>query len=338
MTRTTPAAPRSRLAGPRVFAQNNVHPDGGVPPEEMRRLLAGPSPVWFDLDVADQAQAALLADVFQFHPRAIEAVMDEDTRVTFEDFETHLFVMVRAITFCETTPEDPYDLETANIALFLGKTFLVTAHVGPVTVITETARELQRDSQLLAQGPARLAHEIVESTVDEFFPLLDRIEEFLDGLEERVFAQFDNSVMHDIFQVKRLVLTLRRLLAPERDVVARLANRPTPYVSPDAQLYFRGTYDHVLRLNDSLETYRELLTSTLESFLTQVSNRLGTITKTLSIVATVTLPFLVVSGMWGMNFARIPLQSHLNGFWLLVLIQSALALVLFLVLRRRRVI
>ena len=116
-----------------------------------------------------------------------------------------------------------------------------------------------------------------------------------------------------LFSVKRLVLSLRRHLAPERDVFNVLTNRPTTLLTPDAQVYFRDIYDHVLRINDSLETYRELLSNTLDSYLTQVSNRLGSVTKALSVVATVSLPFVVVSGMWGMHFDEIPLAHTSHG-------------------------
>src|SRR5205085_10544580 len=140
----------------------------------------------------------------------------------------------------------------------------------------------------------------------EFFPIMDQIDTFVDGLEERVFANFDQNSLRDIFSVKRLVLSLRRHLAPQREVFNVLTNRPSTLLTQETQLYFRDVYDHVLRINDSLETYRDLLSSTLASYLTQVSNRLGSITKALSVVATISLPFVVVSGMWGMNFEGIP--------------------------------
>ncbi len=110
--------------------------------------------------------------------------------------------------------------------------------------------------------------------------------------------------LHDIFALKRTVLSLRRYLAPQREIFNVLTNRPSPLLPPESQLYFRDVYDHVLRINDSLDTFRELLSSTLDSYLTQVSNRLGSITKGLSVIATLSVPFVVISGMWGMNFGR----------------------------------
>ena len=117
-----------------------------------------------------------------------------------------------------------------------------------------------------------------------------------------------------------------------------LTNRPSALISPESQVYFRDVYDHVLRINDSLDTYRELLSSTLDSYLTQVSNRLGEVTKGLSVVATISIPFVVISGMWGMNFSHIPLSQHPLAFWWMLGIQLAIGFVLLLVLRLRRLI
>ena len=181
-------------------------------------------------------------------------------------------------------------------------------------------------------------HAVMDAAIDAYFPLLDQIDDFINKVEERVFDNFDQSALQDIFQVKRLVLTLRRHLSPQREVFNVLSNRPTPLLSPDSQVYFRDIYDHNLRINESLETYRDLLGSTLDSYLTQVSNRLGSITKGLSVIATVSIPFVVVSGMWGMNFRHIPLAEQPNAFWYMLALQLALSAVLLIVLRVRKLI
>lgn len=134
------------------------------------------------------------------------------------------------------------------------------------------------------------------------------------------------------------MLTLRRHLSPQREVFNVLTNRPTPLLAPDAQVYFRDIYDHNLRINESLETYRELLSSTLDSYLTQVSNRLGAVTKGLSVIATISIPFVVVSGMWGMNFAHIPLAQEPHAFWYMLAVQLGIAAVVLAILRWRKLI
>jgi magnesium transporter len=293
----------------------------------------GRGPLWVDIDTSVRQQLALLEKVFGFHPLAIEDVMSPNSRAKVEAYDGYIFVILRAVRLDDQT-SDPYDLETENIHFFIGQNVLVTAHNGPSRLLDSVSELAVRNSDLIGRGPGRLAHLVMDAAVDSFFPVLDRIDDFIDTLEERVFKEFKEDALRDIFSVKRLVLSLRRYLAPEREIFNVLTNRPSPFLAPDIQLYYRDIYDHVLRINDALDTYRDLLSSTLESYLSQVSNRLGKVTAGLTVVATMSVPFVVVSGMWGMNFDRIPLASHPLGFEIMVVVQLALGGGLLWMLKR----
>jgi len=328
-------------AEPRVWSCYN-DPNGQMrldlsPDEIARALAAGDGTLWVDIDTRDSAKVSMLGDIFHFHPLAIEEAVNPDSRVKLEEFDQYVLLIVRTVAFCETT-DDPYDLDTANISFFLGKNYLVTVHGADTNPVDSTRELLKRKPELANHGPAKLMHAIVDQAVDAYFPIIDKLDEFMDSLEEKIFAQFDQGVLRDVFAVKRLVLSLRRHLAPERDAMSILTNRPSTLLTPDTQIYFRDIYDHVLRIYDSLENFRDLLSSTQESYLTQVSNRLGMATKALGVVATVTLPFVVVSGMWGMNFEGIPLHSNPHGFLILVFAQLALGLVILAGLKWRKIL
>ena len=305
--------------------------------EIVRTLDSGEGTLWVDIDTRDADKVSMLKDVFHFHPLAIEEAVNRESRVKLEEFDRYVLLIVRTVAFCETT-DDPYDLDTTNIAFFLGKNYLVTVHGADTNPVDSTRELLGRKPELATHGPAKLMHAIVDQAVDAYFPIIEKLDEFMDSLEEKIFAQFDQSALRELFAVKRLVLTLRRHLAPERDALSVLTNRPSSLLTPDIQVYFRDIYDHVLRIYDSLETYRDILSSTQESYLTQVSNRLGMATKALGVVATVTLPFVVVSGMWGMNFEHIPLHSYQHGFMILVLAQLALGLTILAGLKWRKLL
>ena len=328
-------------AEPRVWSCYN-DPNGRIgldlPRDEIEHALAsGEGTLWVDIDTRDTQKVAMLKDVFHFHPLAIEEAVSPESRVKLEEFDQYVLLIVRTVAFCETT-DDPYDLDTASISFFLGKNYLVTVHGADTNPVDSTRELLQRKPELATHGPAKLMHAIVDQAVDAYFPIIDKLDEFMDSLEEKIYGSFDQGALREVFSVKRLVLTLRRHLAPERDALSVLTNRPSTLLTPDIQVYFRDIYDHVLRIYDSLETYRELLSSTLDSYLTQVSNRLGMATKALGVVATVTLPFVVVSGMWGMNFEHIPLHSHPHGFMILVLAQLALGLTILAGLKWRKLL
>jgi magnesium transporter len=310
----------------------------GLSVDEIRRIVdSGEGNLWVDIDYRNPEQVALLDDVFHFHPLAIEDSVNPNSRVKIEEYKGFLILIVRTIAFREET-EDPYDIETVNLTCFLGKNYLVTVHGEHTTPVNATVELIDRKPELAEAGPARLMHAIVDEAVNAYFPIIDQLDEFVDGLEDRVFGSFDQGALRDIFSVKRLVLSLRRHLAPERDVFAVLTNRPSTLMTLDTQIYFRDIYDHILRINDALETYRELLSNTLDSYLTQVSNRLGSITKTLSVVATITLPFIIVSGMWGMNFEHIPLSHTSHGFWTMLVAQLVLGALLLIGLKWRKLL
>lgn len=306
-------------------------------PRDLAGLFAEGGPLWVDIDATVPSQHALLAQVFGIHPLAIEDTLNPESRVKLEEYPEFLYIVMRAVSMDANT-EDPYDLSTKDLHCFLGPTFLVTVHAGAMAPVETVAEALRRSPELLARGVERTLHAILDTTIDGYFPLLDQVDEFIDSIEERVFVDFDEHALRDVFQVKRLVLSLRRFLQPARDVMGVLTNRPSRLISPESQIYFRDIYDHVLRINDSLDTYREMLSSTMDAYLTQVSNRLGATTKRLSVVATLSLPFVTVSGMWGMNFAQIPLSGWPYGFWVLLLIQLGLGGLLVLFLRRRGVL
>ena len=331
-----PAADTSRPAILYVDADGRLRRDLSI--SELAEVIkTGKGELWVDMRVSSRQCIGVLDNVFTFHPLAIEDALNPLSRVKVDEYPGFLFAIVRGVQLAAAT-DDPYDLETFNISFFLGANFLVTVHDGQSPALADVTDRVVRHPELLQRGAERVMHAIMDSAIDAYFPLLDQIDHFIDDVEGRVFQQFDQTALEDIFKVKRLVLSLRRHLSPQREVFNVLSNRPTPLLAPDSQVYFRDIYDHNLRINESLETYRDLLGSTLDSYLTQVSNRLGRITKGLSVIATVSIPFVVVSGMWGMNFTHIPLQGNPGGFWYMLALQLGLSAVLLVALRLRRLI
>jgi magnesium transporter len=306
-----------------------------VPLKDLATAISSPtSIVWVDIDVTNRTQLAMLEKVFGFHPLAIEDTINPNSRVKLDEYDTYIFTIILGVDFDPST-SDPYDLTTFNLCCFLGKNYLVTAHAAPIASIDAFMQRCTNNPDILSRGPARMMYSVMDMSVDAYFPLLDKVNDFVDELEERAFKGYDQDVLEELSAVKRTVLSLKRHLIPERDVFNSLANRPSTLMNTEEQRYFRDLYDHVLRINDSLDQYRDLLSSVLEASLMQMSNRLGSITKGLAVVATVSVPFVVVSGMWGMNFQHIPLSEARNGFWIMLALQLGLGVGLLAYLRRK---
>ena len=165
--------------------------------------------------------------LFAFHPLAVEDTLNPNSRVKLEEYPGYLFAIIRGVRFDESTA-DPYDLETFNLCFFIGRNFVVTTRGISTSACDAVWTRLEANPDLLARGPARIAHAVMDQAVDDYFPVLDRIDLFIDDLEERVFVRCETDVLRDIFSVKRLVLAMRRHLQPQREVLNALTNRPTP--------------------------------------------------------------------------------------------------------------
>ncbi len=290
--------------------------------------------LWVDIDATHPAQHAVLEKIFGFHHLAIEDTLSPRTRVKVEEYEPYLFVVIRTVRFDEAT-EDPYDIHTANLYCFLGQHYLVTVHSTPVRAVEELQHRLERSPDLLARGVEMIAHGLIDHAVDEYLPMVDQVDDLVDRLEERLFERYDEHAIEEIFAVKRLVVQLRRHLGPLREVLNVLTNRPHACIAPTSQLYYRDVYDHTIRIVESLESVRDLLGSVLDTYLTQASNRMNRVMKQLAVVATISLPLVVIGGAFGMNFERIPMAHHPLGFFFAIGLMALFATGLYAFLRTR---
>lgn len=305
-------------------------------PEVLAAVVAGGTGVlWVDINSKDDEQYRLLNDIFHFHPLAIEDVRSPNCRVKLEEYEGSLFVVVRGVRFATETPE-PYDLDTQNLYLFIGPTFLVTAHAGPSAPVAEVQARLATAPDQLGRGVDRLAYQVIDALVDHYFPLLDQLDEFVDDLEDSIFRGGETIMLEQIFELKRSLLVLRRHLAPMREVTALMANRPSTYLRPETQIYLRDVYDHVVRQLESVETYREMVSGALETNLMVVSNRMNEVIKALSVIATVVLPPTLLASIYGMNFEYLPGTGTRLGFWIAIAVMAAISVgFLYYVWRKR---
>jgi magnesium transporter len=315
-----------------------LDPEGGVErdlmPSRLVDALEAHGQLWVDIEASSRHQHALLEKVFHFHPLAIEDTLTPKTRVKLEEYPDYLFLVVPGVRFDEAT-SDPYDIEATNLYCFLGHNYLVTVHSGPSRTVAEVQERLERSPELLSRGVEMLLHGVVDAAVDHYLPMVDQVDVIVDDLEERVFGKHETGSIEDVFKVRRLIVQLRRHLAPLREVLNALTNRPHPCIAPSTQVYFRDVYDHTIRIVESVEAFRDLLATVLDIHLTQASNQMNQVMKSLSVVATISLPLVVLAGVFGMNFQSLPLIHNPWGFIWAIALMAALAGAMFWVLRRR---
>ena len=320
--------PFSVYRSPEGQVSRNLHP------AKLAEALKEGGQLWVDIDSNDRAQHALLEKVFGFHPLAIEDTLSPKTRVKLEEYGATVFIVVRSVRFDSKT-DDPYDLDTINLYCFMGPRFLVTVHGEPVRAIEEIRQRLERSTDRLDRGIEMILHGTLDTVVDEYIPMVDQVDDLVDNLEERLFERYDEGAIKEIFAVKRLVVQLRRHLGPLREVLNVLTNRPHECIGNQAQLYFRDVYDHTIRIVESLESVRDLVATVLDTYMTQTSNRMNRQMKALSVVATISLPLVAISGFFGMNFAVVPLSQYPYGFEIALGMMAVFSIGLYLFLRKK---
>jgi magnesium transporter len=262
--------------------------------ENVEKLLAGGSFFWVDVAQPNEADYGILRDVFKFHPLAVEDSEKFNQRAKIDDYDDYVFIVVYGAV--------PDDDRLVEVHCFYSDKFLVTVHRDDAPAFTEVRqRYVQRKK---VDDPGRLLYRIIDGLVDSFFPILADFDDRIDELENQTFLNASDAQLQEIFQMKRLLVGMRKAITPQRDMFAGLIGgvAELPGMSEEDERYFRDIYDHLIRISDLIDTYRDLLTSSMDVYLSTVSNRLNSVMKQLTIMATVFLPLTFVTGFFGQNF------------------------------------
>ena len=289
--------------------------------------------VWVDLASPSVLEGLILSDTFQFHPLSVDDAMAAVQYPKVEAYDGYLYVVLHGIDF----QESDHCFGTSDVDFFLGPTFLVTVHDGHAVSINELREFVTRNPKIMGEGPVALFHRIVDSMVDHYRPEIDKLELRLDALENEIFNAPDPALVRRILDEKREVAHLRRIVTPERDVIARLARRDFLDISTEMSFRFRDIYDHLVRVADDAMIFQDRITGMLDAHLTNASNRLNEVMKVLTVVATIFGPPTLIAGIWGMN---VPLPHFPGGeaaqFWWVTAGMLVMIVGMLVAFRRKR--
>jgi magnesium transporter len=256
-------------------------------------------------------------------------IPDEEERLIERGY---YFVVFYAALF---DPQEDH-IHGSALSLFIGANYLVTVHVGPLPHIGETMARWRAPKSPLAHRVGTLVHALLDALVDDYFPLMDQVADRVEELEDAIFTHFDEGAIETIFRLKKDLLGMRRIVAPERDVLNVLLRRQLPIFSAEDVAYLQDVYDHIVRVTDSIDTYRDLVSSALDSYLSLQGNRLNQIMKVLTVASIILMADALITGFYGQNFKFFPgLDVRIGSFWSLILI-AATTLVLWLYFRRKK--
>ena len=297
--------------------------------EQLLELREDPEVMlWVDIEGATKDEEQMLTDVFGLHPLLVEDMIGE-THPKLEEHDEHYYLIVHGL---DADHHSPTDLETVEIDVILGDCFVLTHHDRAVASVEFVIKRIRRDPRLMHQSPAFLAHAIIDHEVDRYLPLMGAYDYEIGDLELSIMQETaPKGVLERIFDLKRTLQRIRRVAIHQTDVLLRLSNGTMSRIPEEALPFFRDVYDHFIRVNDLTDSYRDLVSSSLDAFLSVQSNRMNEVMKVLTLISTIMLPLSFIVGLYGMNFDHMPELHWDYGYafsWALMILTAA-GLVIF---------
>jgi len=280
--------------------------------------------LWFHVEDPNSSVLDELARTYGLHELAIEDCRVPGTRAKLDDYGDTLFVVANVLHF----DPDQCECNFTEIDFFLREKLVITVREGPDPVLDQVRASFVSDERLA--HPGRLFHRILDGIVDRYLPVLDTIEERIERLEERAVDRTSSEFLSETFSLKRSLIEFRRVSISMRDLLSQLLRRNEPWLQAE-NLYFRDISDHILRSIEFTESYRDILTGILEVHLTAAANRTNDIVKVMTAIATVTLPILLITGYYGMNFENLPMLHNPYGSYIATGIMGLLAIAMLVV-------
>jgi len=297
-------------------------------PGAVADLVGSGATFWLDLDGLDAEATGLLADTFHLHPLAIEDAEHFGQRPKIDEFDDFTYFVVHGAV--------PEGFGTSELHIFLLEHSVITVHHGNCPALDDVHTRMARRHLIRDVSPQMfLLYVIVDSLIDSFFPVLSKFDDRIDELEDDILRQPTEAQLGVLFDLKRSLIAMRKVITPQRDMFAALASGVVdlPSMTDEGMRYFRDIYDHLIRIADVVDGYRDLLSGVMDTHVSTVSNRLNGVMKQLTIIATIFLPLSYLTGFFGQNFPF--LIGHIRGqvpflvFGLGIEVVTAVALVLY---------
>ena len=280
--------------------------------EEMKKAVqSGEGLLWLDLVDPGKGELDMLEKVFELHPLTLEDCINTITRPKIDRFEKYIFIVIHAAA---TTPR-AQRVRTIELNICLGRNFIITIHQEPIKGVETAIDRTQRNSVMMSKGSDTLLHLIVDSLVDNYLPVLDMMDNRISSVETQVLRNPTQKTLNNIFAAKKDILYLRRFIGPQRDIINLLSRESFQFINTKRKMYFRDVYDNMIFINDTIDTYRDVINGTFDAYLSTISNKTNDIMKMLTIIATIMMPLTLITGVYGMNFADMPLLEWRWGFF-----------------------
>ncbi len=284
--------------------------------------------LWVDVSETTVEDGQFLEQDLHLHRLAVEDCVSCDIHPPkIDNFDDYLFIVVHGINHVIKSDT----VETAEIGIFLGKSFVISNHNFPSFSVNFIQQKIDENDRPMRRGPDFLAHAIIDTLIDNVIPTVDRMTDFAEEIEEEVIHRPQQNVLEAIMKLKRSALKVHRVMAPQRDVLNRLSRGEFQMIKKEAQIFYRDIFDHVVRIEDLNQSLLDRADNALATYLSSVANKQNETMRVLSIVATIFLPLTLLAGIYGMNFDNMP---ELHWSWGYFMVLGIIGFVIFVLVWR----
>jgi magnesium transporter len=281
------------------FPGQNVRRE--VSPQEIPELIRDQGGLlWLDFTSEPPETSLSFLERFGFHPLAIDDALQETHLPKLDDWGEYLYIALNYMSI--TQDHHGWDIDVDELDIFLGQNYIVTHHDHPIGAIEETWAACDRDERNIQEGADHLLYKITDRLIAEYMPTVEKIDAAIDQIEGQVFDRPTPQTLERLFALKRVLLAMRRIVLPQREVLNKLARDDYKVIDPKDRVFFRDIYDHLVRLHDLNESLRDLVSGALDTYLSVINNRMNEVMKTLTIITTLFMPLTFLTGFFGMNF------------------------------------
>jgi len=272
-----------------------------IPPAEFQDLIRDRrGTLWVDFIGEPASDAEPILHNFGFHQLAIDDALQETHTAKIDDWGEYLYIVLSVLNY--KRENGVFTSEIDELDVFLGANYVITFHDQLLAAVEDTWIACQRDIRHVQAGADHLLYRVIDSLVMSYMPLVEEIDAQIDDIEDLIFDRPRRELLEQIFALKRLLLTMRRILLPQREVLNKLARDDYRVIDPKDKVFFRDIYDHLVRLHDLNESLRDLVSGALDTYLSVTNNRMNEIMKVLTIITTLFMPITFITGFFGMNF------------------------------------
>jgi len=316
------------------YDENHVEEMEGKTVEECLPFMEKPTITWINIDgIHDLEIIEAIGRYFGIHPLVLEDVVNTSQRPKIEDYESYIFVVLKMVYYDEKDD----DIKIEQVSLILGQNFVISFQEQKGDVFDPIRERIRNNKGRISKmGADYLAYALIDSIVDNYFVVLERIGENIEEIEEMLVIEPRSETLQTIQRMRREIIFIRKSIWPLREVIGDLEKGISKLIQKSTQLYLRDVYDHTIQVMDTIETSHDMLSGLLDIYLSSVNNRMNEVMKMLTIIATIFIPLTFIAGVYGMNFQNMPELSWRWGYFAVLIVMAVIGISMLTYFKRKK--